>query len=262
MASTITGEEVRQAARNGSWTGPTSGLAPGFVQANLVIVPESLTQDFLLFCQSNPKPCPLLEVLAVGSPEPVETTPGADIRTDLPQYCIYKDGQLIDQPFDLMNYWDDNLVSFLLGCSFTFENALMSEGIPIRHIEEQCNVPMYRTSIPCEAAGIFHGKMVVSMRPLTLKHAEQASRICSRYPQAHGAPVHIGDPSQIGIKELSKPDYGDAVEIRDEEVPVFWACGVTPQAVALEVKPELFITHKPGHMFVTDLKDIDLFTGD
>lgn len=255
---TATGAEVRRHARSGALTGPTPGLAMGFVQANLVVVPRDLAFDFLLFCHRNPKPCPLLDVTEPGSPEPAVVAPGADLRTDVPRYRVYRDGELIDEPADLDFWWRDDLVGFLLGCSFTFENALLQAGVPVRHIEMGRNVPMYRTNIACRPAGAFHGPMVVSMRPLTPAQAVRAVEVCSRFPRAHGVPVHFGDPAAIGIQDLDKPDFGDPVEIRPGEVPVFWACGVTPQAVAMTVRPPLLITHKPGHMFVTDLRDTDL----
>jgi uncharacterized protein YcsI (UPF0317 family) len=253
-----TGQDVRRLARSCELTGPTPGLALGFVQANVVIVPRDLGFDFLLFCQRNPKPCPLLDVTEPGSPEPRLVAPGADLRTDLPRYRIYQNGELVEEPTDLLGWWRDDLVAFLLGCSFTFESALLQAGVPVRHIEAGCNVPMYRTSLPCLPAGVFQGSMVVSMRPLLPDQVVKAVQICSRFPRAHGAPMHFGDPHAIGIRDLKHPDFGDPVDIRAGEVPVFWACGVTPQAVAMQVKPPLLITHKPGHMFVTDLRDRDL----
>jgi uncharacterized protein YcsI (UPF0317 family) len=252
------GAEVRRRARSGELDGPTAGLALGLVQANLVVVPRELAFDFLLFCQRNPKPCPLLDATEPGDPEPRLVAPGADVRTDVPRYRVYQNGELIDEPSHLTAWWRDDLVAFLLGCSFTFENALQQARVPVRHIEQGCNVPMYRTNIPCRPAGVFHGPMVVSMRPLTPAQAVTATRVCDRFPQAHGTPVHFGDPAAIGIRDVNKPDFGDPVEIRAGETPVFWACGVTPQAVAMEAKPGLFLTHKPGHMFVTDLRDTDL----
>jgi uncharacterized protein YcsI (UPF0317 family) len=253
-----TGADVRRQARTGELTGPTPGLALGHVQANLVVVPRDLAFDFLLFCHRNPKPCPLLDVTEPGSPEPSLVAPGADLRTDVPCYRVWRHGELIEEPHDLKRWWRDDLVGFLLGCSFTFESALLQAGVPVRHIEAGCNVPMYRTNIACQSAGVFRGPMVVSMRPLTPAQAVRAVEVCSRFPRAHGVPVHFGDPSAIGIRDVSRPDFGDAVEMRHGEVPVFWACGVTPQAVAMEVKPPLLITHKPGCMFVTDLRDTDL----
>jgi uncharacterized protein YcsI (UPF0317 family) len=253
-----TGAEVRLAARAGKLDSPTAGMAMGYVQANLVIVPRELAFDFLLFCQRNPKPCPLLDVTEPGSPEPRLVATGADLRTDLPRYRVYRNGELIDEPADLERWWRDDLVGFLLGCSFTFESALLQAGVPLRHLEQNCNVPMFRTNIACRPAGVFHGPMVVSMRPLTPQQAITATRVCGRFPRAHGVPVHFGDPAAIGIKDVHKPDFGDPVEIRPGEVPVFWACGVTPQAVAMQARPPFLITHKPGHMFVTDLRDTDL----
>jgi uncharacterized protein YcsI (UPF0317 family) len=256
-----TGADIRRLARSGELRGPTPGFAMGYVQANLVVVPRDLAFDFLLFCQRNPKPCPVLDVTEPGNPEPKRIASKADLRTDLPRYCVYRNGELVDEPHDLHAWWRDDLVAFLLGCSFTFENALVQAGIPVRHLEAGCNVPMYRTSIPCRSAGAFHGNMVVSMRPLTPSQAIEATRICNRFPRAHGTPVHLGEPGAIGILDLSKPDFGDPVEIKAGEIPVFWACGVTPQAVAMQAKPPLLLTHKPGHMFVTDMKDTELENG-
>jgi uncharacterized protein YcsI (UPF0317 family) len=255
---TAAGQQVRQQARTGELTGPTPGLALGYVQANLVVVPRDIAFDFLLFCHRNPQPCPLLDVTDPGCPEPRQVASGADLRTDVPRYCAYRHGELIDEPRDLLAWWRDDLVGFLLGCSFTFENALLKAGLPVRHIEQDRNVPMYRTNIACRPAGVFAGPMVVSMRPLTLSQADEAATICERFPLAHGAPVHVGDPAAIGIRDIARPDFGDAVEIRPGEVPVFWACGVTPQAVAMHARPSLLLTHKPGHMFVTDLRDTEL----
>jgi uncharacterized protein YcsI (UPF0317 family) len=253
-----TGKQVRLASRQGQLTGPTPGLALGYVQANLVVVPRDLAFDFLLFCQRNPKPCPLLDVTEPGSAEPRLIAAGADVRTDVPRYRVYQNGELVDEPTDLHRWWRDDLVAFLIGCSFTFENALLQAGVPVRHVEQGRNVPMYRTSVACRPAGAFRGPLVVSMRPLTPAQAVTATRICARFPRAHGVPVHFGDPAALGIRDLDRPDFGDPVEIRAGETPVFWACGVTPQAVAMEARPPLLLTHKPGHMFVTDLRDTEL----
>jgi uncharacterized protein YcsI (UPF0317 family) len=236
-------------------------MALGHVQANLVVVPRDLAFDFLLFCQRNPKPCPLLDVTDPGSPEPRVIAPGADIRTDIPRYRVFREGELVDEPTDLARWWRDDLVAFLIGCSFTFENALREAGVPVRHIEQGRNVPMYRTNIACRPAGAFRGPMVVSMRPMTPAHGVTATRLCTRFPRAHGVPVHFGDPAAIGIRDLARPDFGDPVDIRGGETPVFWACGVTPQAVAMEARVPLLMTHKPGHMFVTDLRDTELEGG-
>jgi uncharacterized protein YcsI (UPF0317 family) len=253
-----TGAEVRGAARRGEWNGPTPGLAAGYVQANLAVVPRDLAFDFLLFCQRNPKPCPLLDVTEPGSPEPRLAAPGADVRTDAPRYRVYRDGELIDEPADLLRWWRDDLVAFVIGCSFTFEAALLEAGVPVRHLEQGCNVPMYRTNLPCRPAGAFRGPLVVSMRPMTPAQAVTATRVCCRFPRAHGAPVHFGNPAAIGVRDLGRPDFGDPVAVRPGEVPVFWACGVTPQAAAVEARPPLLLTHAPGHMFVTDLRDAQL----
>jgi uncharacterized protein YcsI (UPF0317 family) len=253
-----TASAVRLACREGRLTEPTPGLALGYVQANLVLLPREWAFDFLLFCQRNPKPCPLLDVTEPGDPEPKRCAPGADLRTDLPAYRIWQQGELVAEPADLQAHWREDLVGFVIGCSFTFEKSLLDHGIPVRHVDDGCNVPMYRTNIPCQPAGRFHGPLVVSMRPLSPAHAVQATTICARFPLAHGPPVHFGDPAAIGIADVSKPDFGDAVRIESGETPVFWACGVTPQAALMAAKPPFAITHKPGHMFLTDLRDIDL----
>jgi uncharacterized protein YcsI (UPF0317 family) len=248
---------VRAAIRRGAWTGPTAGLAAGSAQANLVVLPEADALDFLRFCVHNSRACPVLEVTDPGSPEPVLTAPGADLRTDLPRYRVYRAGELAEEVEDIAAHWRDDLVAFLLGCSFTFERALLAEGLPVRHLEQGVNVPMYRTSIACRPAGRFAGPLVVSMRPMRPGEAIRATQVTARFVRAHGAPVHIGAPEAIGVRALDRPDYGDAVEIRDGELPVFWACGVTPQAAAATSRPELMITHAPGHMFVTDEPELD-----
>ncbi|BCU80951.1 UPF0317 protein YcsI [Polycladomyces abyssicola] len=245
-------EEIRRAIRSGEWTRPTAGLAPGILQANLVVLPKRYAYDFLLFCVRNPKPCPLIEVTDPGSPVPVKTAPKADLRTDVPRYRIYRNGELAREAFDITEEWTEDAVSFLIGCSFTFDALLLNAGIPVRHVEEGVNVPMYRTPIPCEPAGMFRGPLVVSMRPLSPANLIRATEITSRYPEIHGGPVHVGDPAAIGIRDLDQPDYGDPVPIREGEIPVFWACGVTPQAVAMESRPDWMITHAPGHMLITD----------
>ena len=249
--------EVRVLIRSGQWRGVTAGVSPRFVQANLAILPKDLAFEFLLFCQRNPRPCPVLEVIEAGQVEPALTAPGADIRTDVPGYRIYENGALTAEVLTLVDHWRDDLVSFLLGCSFSFESAMTDAGIPLRHQEMGCNVPMYITSIPTNPAGTFAGPMVVSMRPIKRGQIVRAVQVTSRFPATHGAPIHIGDPTAIGIKDINRPDFGDPVEIRSGEEPVFWACGVTPQAVALNSKPSLMITHAPGHMFITDQRDAD-----
>ncbi len=248
----------RQRIRRGNFTGPTSGLAPGNVQANLVILPRDLAHDFLRFAQANPKPCPVLAVSEAGSPGFPTLGEDLDIRTDLPLYRVWRDGELVEEPTDVRHVWRDDLVSFAIGCSFSFEEALIEDGIEVRHIACDTNVPMYRTNIPCVPAGVFSGPLVVSMRPLKPRDAIRAVQITSRFPSVHGAPVHLGMPEQIGIRDISKPDYGDAVPIHDDEMPVFWACGVTPQAVIAAVKPAFCITHAPGSMLITDLRNTSL----
>jgi len=246
-------QEIRALVRKGKWDRPTAGLAPGYAQANLVILQQKYAFDFLLFCQRNPKPCPLLEVLEGGKYQTEYMASGADLRTDIPRYNIYRGGKLEATVNDIKDFWEADFVTFLLGCSFSFEEALLRSKIPVRHIEEKKNVPMYITNIPCRPSGIFSGPMVVTMRPVPLVKVVQAVQVTSRYASVHGSPVHIGDPSKIGIKNLKKPDFGDSVRINEGEVPVFWACGVTPQAVVMQAKPDLCITHAPGHMFITDL---------
>jgi len=259
--SLTTGELVRQACRSGALAEQTSGLASGFAQANLVILPKSLAFDFLEFCQRNPKPCPLLEVTEPGNPVPQLTAPSADLRSDLPRYRVWENGELVEEPTDISHRWQDDFVSFLIGCSFTFERALLQAQIPVRHVELGVNVPMYCTNRPCQSAGVFHGPLVVSMRPLNPADAIRAVQITSRYPSVHGAPVHLGLPEQLGITNLARPDFGDAVPVGDHELPVFWACGVTPQAAVMAAKPPLVITHCPGCMFVTDVLDETLAAG-
>lgn len=249
----MTGLELRRACRTGDWTGPTAGLAPGFAQANLVILPREWAFDFLLFCQRNPRPCPLIAVTETGQWQ-TPAARDADLRTDLPRYRVWRDGELIEEPTSINHLWREDLVSFLIGCSFTFEAALQEAGVPVRHIELGCNVPMYRTNLPCAAAGRFEGPLVVSMRPMKPADAIRAIEISARFASSHGSPIHLGDPHQIGILDLARPDYGDAVPVMADELPVFWACGVTPQAALAQAKPPLAITHAPGCMFVTDLQ--------
>lgn len=251
----------RQEIREGRWRGPTAGLAPGYAQANLVVVPEAFAYGFLLFSQRNPKPCPVLDVTEPGDPVARYAAPEADLRTDLPRYRVYRDGELAAEVEDIRDLWRDDLVAFLLGCSFTFEAALLRAGIPVRHLECGCNVPMYVTNAPCRPAGPFAGPLVVSMRPIPSHQVARVFEVCSRYPRAHGAPVHVGDPERLGIRDLARPDFGDTVPIREGEVPVFWACGVTPQAVAVAARLPLLIAHSPGHMFLTDLRDEDFGWG-
>jgi uncharacterized protein YcsI (UPF0317 family) len=258
--SQATAKEMRSLIREKKWDKPTAGLAMGYAQANLVILPGKYAFDFLLFCQRNPKPCPLIEVLESGRYRTGFLASDADVRTDIPRYNIYRKGKLERTVKEIKRLWRDDFVTFLLGCSFSFEEALLRAKIPVRHIEEDKNVPMYITNISCKPAGALHGPLVVTMRPLPPDKVVRATQITSRYAAVHGSPIHIGDPSKIGIKDLKKPDFGDPVTIRREEIPVFWACGVTPQAVVMEAKPDFCITHAPGHMFIGDLLNEELAT--
>ncbi len=251
----MTGEQIRAMCRAGTFDQPTAGVAMGFTQANLVVLRSDAATDFEQFCQLNPKPCPLLEVTPTGRYEPALLAPGSDVRTDLPRYRVYRSGECIAKPTSIESYWDFNCVAFLIGCSFTFESALLEADLPVRHIEEGRNVPMYRTDIACQPAGPFQGPLVVSMRPMTPEQAEDARRITAAFPRVHGDPVHVGDAGAIGIDDLSRPDYGEAVTINPDEITVFWACGVTPMEAIVQAKPDLAITHEPGHMFVTDILD-------
>lgn len=251
-------QQLRQLIREGTLTGHTSGMAEGYIQANVVILPSSYAYDFLKFCFRNPKTCPLLDVSEIGSYAFPYYGKDADIRSEVSKYRIYKYGQLIEEVTDITELYTEDMVSFLIGCSFTFEHALLEAGVPVRHIEEGHNVPMYRTSIPANPSGQFQGNITVSMRPMTMTQAIQATEITSHFKNVHGTPIHIGTPESLGIANINNPDYGESVTIQPEEVPVFWGCGVTPQSVALDAKPELMITHSPGHMFITDIKDSEL----
>lgn len=257
MNSVITPKELRQSIRKREWTTPTSGAARGYLQANLVMLPREEAFNFLLFCVRNPKPCPILDVLEPGQTEPT-IAPGADLRTDLPRYCIFENGQLKEEVEDVSALFNDDMVCFLLGCSFSFENAMLAAGLPVRNLEENKNVSMYITRIPCQPAGPFSSSLVVTMRPMTPEQAIRAVQVTTRFHLTHGAPVHIGSPEGIGIKDLDYPQFGDRVTIRDGEIPVFWACGVTSQLAATSASLSLVITHAPGHMFVSDLRDEDL----
>lgn len=251
-----TGKELRKAIRNDKFNKPTSGQASEYVQANLVILPKDWAWDFLLFAQRNKKPCPILEVGEVGDYHTKFIAKKADIRTDLSKYRVYENGVLVDEPNDISNIWRDDFVFFLIGCSFSFEQALVSAGLELRHQSEDVNVPMYVTNIMCDSAGKFNtSPLVVSMRPFNHKDAIKAVEITRDFPDVHGSPVHLGDPKIIGIENIKVPDFGDKVTIKEGEIPVFWACGVTPQKAALVSKPPIMITHSPGYMFVSDTKN-------
>lgn len=257
-AESDTAAALRLKIRRGDFTGPTSGLGPGLVQGNVAILPADWADDFLRFCQQNPKPCPVLAVGRPGRPELPSLGRDIDIRTDVSRYRVLRDGIEIAAPTDILSFWRDDLVAFVLGCSFSFEWALLEAGLKLRHVDAGTTVPMFRTSIETVPSARFHGKLVVSMRPFRPAEAIRAIQISSRFPTVHGAPVHIGLPEAIGIGDIARPDFGDPVEIRGDELPVFWACGVTPQAVIEEVKPPLFISHFPGRMLITDLSNAAL----
>jgi len=257
MNPDITAKELRQLIRTGEWKTPTSGSASGYLQANLVMLPAAEAFNFLLFCVRNPKPCPILDVLEPGQTEPI-IAPGADLLTDLPRYKIFENGEFKIDVEDVSDYFDANMVSFLLGCSFSFENAMVAAGLPIRNMEEDKNVSMYITNRPCLNAGPFSAPLVVTMRPMTPQQAVRAVQVTTRFHLTHGAPIHLGDPREIGINNLDRPDFGDPVTIKPGEIPVFWACGVTSQLAATSAPLPRVITHAPGHMFVSDLKDEDL----
>lgn len=243
-----------RAAYQAGLVASTSGHASGFTQANLVILPREWAWDMLLFGQRNPQPVPLLDVTEPGSPR-TELAPEADLRTDLPLYRVWRDGQLAEEVPDVTGLWRDDLVSFLIGCSFSFERALLDAGVPVRNIEQGRNVAMFRTNRQCRPAGRLSGDLVVSMRPVPAALVATAVQVTGRMPQVHGAPVHVGDPASLGIADLTAPDFGEPIEFEDGDVPVFWACGVTPQAALMASRPPFAITHAPGHMFVTDVSD-------
>ena len=247
-------KEARELFRAGLQV-PTSGWCAGWTQANLIAVPAELAFDVLLFAQRNPQACPVLDVGEVG--EVSTALFQGDLRTDLPAYRIYEHGELVAEVTDASDHWREDLVAFLIGCSFTFEEALLDAGVPVRHLESATNVPMYRTSVPTRRAGSLGGPLVVSMRPVPPGLVPTAVRVTSRYPSVHGAPVHVGDPRALGITDLDAPDFGEPVEVREGEVPVFWACGVTPQAAVMASRPDFAIGHAPGHMAVTDARDSD-----
>lgn len=250
--------QLRERIRSGDLRGNTSGLAPGFVQCNLVILPEVQAADFLRFCQANPKPCPLLACSANPGDTGLPKLGALDLRSDLPAYRIFREGTFKEELSDITALWQDDLVAFALGCSFSFEEALISAGLDVRNVSEGVNVPMYRTNIPCESAGPFSGNMVVSMRPFPAADAIRAIQICTRFPSVHGAPIHLGDAQEIGIHDLNTPDFGDPVPVRAGEIPLFWACGVTPQVALENAALPLAITHSPGCMLLTDLRNSDL----
>ena len=246
--------EARRIIRAGEYADHTAGVAPDFVQGNLCIMPLEAAQEFAAFCQRNPKPCPVIGMGSPGDPS-LPDLGDIDIRTDVPRYRVFKAGELVDEPTDIRKYWSDDLVTFVLGCSFSFELPILQEGIPLQHVERDTTVPMYRTNIDSVPAGRFKGKMVVSMRPFTPANAIRAIQITSRFPAVHGAPVHLGIPEAIGVKDVMRPDWGDPPEMTTDHLPVFWACGVTPQVAIEAARPSICITHKPGSMLITDKRN-------
>lgn len=258
MDKDLTPAELRQRIRTGEHTGNTSGYCPGFVQCNMTILPKSWANEFLQFCQLNPKPCPVLGMSDPGSWEIPALADSLDVRTDIPSYRVFEHGELKQEVSDIRDLWQGDFVTFMLGCSFSFEEALQADGLEIRNVSEDCNVPMYRTNISCAPAGRFSGNMVMSMRPFLAADAIRAIQICTRFPAVHGAPLHMGDPSLIGVQDINQPEYGDAVTINEHELPLFWACGVTPQVAIEQAKPPICITHSPGCMLVTDVRNSKL----
>ena len=256
MNQDISPLELRKQIRSGAFAGNTSGYSRGYVQGNLCILPADWAGEFLQFCQLNPKPCPVIGLASSPGDFNIPSLgEDLDIRTDIPSYKVFNHGEFQEEVTDISNHWRDDLVSFVLGCSFSFEEALIADGLEIRNVSEGVNVPMYRTSIDCASAGRFSSKMVVSMRPMLPADAIRAIQICTRFPAVHGAPIHFGDPDSIGIRDIDNPEFGNAVTIRENEVPVFWACGVTPQVAVEQAKPPFCITHSPGCMLVTDMRN-------
>lgn len=246
--------QVRQAVRSRRWTGATVGMARGHIQANLAILPQRHAFDFLRFCLLNPKPCPLIEVLDAGDPRPRSCAADADLRTDLSRYRVFRNGELVEEVPDLLGLWRDDHVAFLMGCSLSFDQAMLDAGIPLRHLDADTGrIPVYHSSIACTPAGMLRGNMMVSMRPIPRRLLVATIETTGRHPIAHGSPVHVGDPADIGIADLGHTYSNPPVPVRDDEIPVFWGCGVTPQSVAMASGIPEMITHATGHMFLTDL---------
>lgn len=248
----------RQAIRKGDYARQTSGVADGYVQANLAILPEELAGDFLRFCHFNPKPCPLLAMTEPGDPMFRTLGEDIDVRTDLPGYKLFRKGAFVEEMTDISAIWRDDLVAFAIGCSISFEAALLDAGVPLRHVELDRTVPMYRSTIETARSGPFGGGMVVSMRPMLPADAIRAVQVTSRFPEVHGAPVHLGDPALIGIKDLDRPDFGEPTIFKENEIPVFWACGVTPQVAIEEAAPDFAISHAPGRMLIADIRNAEI----
>ncbi len=253
--------EVRRRIRAGRYRDQTGGLAKGCVQANIAILPAAYADEFARFCRKNPKPCPLLAMSEPGRPHLPELAEDLDLRTDLPSYRVFRNGEVDGDVASIGDIWRDDFVAFALGCSFSFEEALVDAGLPIRHWNDGSICPMYLTDIECAPAGRFRSRMVVSMRPFTPADAIKAVQITSRYPRVHGAPVHLGMPERIGIENIERAWQGDDPIIAAGEMPVFWACGVTPQVAMRAARPPIAITHTPAHMLVTDVRNASLAVG-
>ena len=258
MNTNLEPQEVRAQIRSGEWQDITAGTCLGYVQANLVILPEALAMDFEALCAANPQALPLIERTVTGTPHELGVAPGADLRTDLPRYHVFRHGTLVEERHSIEDLWRDDLVGFLFGCSFSAENQLLRAGVRLRHLQIGRGIPMFKTTLECKPAGAFHGPIVVSMRPIAVDQLDKAIEVTKGLPFAHGAPLHVGDPAVIGITDVMAPDWGDPLRIAENEVPVFWACGVTPQAVIQAVRPPFAVTHAPQHMFITDLTDEEL----
>lgn len=246
--------DVRQAIRSGRWRGNTKRLALGRHQANVTILPERYAFDFMRFCFRNPKALPLLDVCEPGDPVPRHAAPDADLRTDVGEYLVLRDGQIMDRVRTLEPIWRSDHVAFLTGCNLSIDRVMLDSGIPFPHlVDEQAFPAQFRSSISCSTAGRFHGPLVVSLRPVPDALVIPLVELTSRYRQSHGAPIHVGDPAVIGIHDLERVDWGRPNAIPPGHTPMFWACGITAQAVAIASAIPEMIVHKPGHMFVTDL---------
>lgn len=251
-------QQLRNAIRSNQFTAPTSGLMPGLVQGNVAILPAKQAEEFIEFCRINSKPCPIIAYSKPGDPSLPNLGENLDIRIDVPEYHIFKNGEFVEATHDIKDYWQEDSVAIVLGCSYSFEEALISSGYPIRNIDAGVNVSMYDTNIPTTPTENFSGNTVVSMRPFKRKDIDPVCEITARFSKTHGAPLYIGDPAVIGIKDINTPDYGEAVTINDDEIPVFWGCGVTSQRILREAKLPLLITHAPGKMLIADVRYYEL----
>lgn len=253
--------DIRKAIRAGAYDGHTAGLALGRLQCNVVILPKAFADDFKRYCLRNPKPCPVVYIGEAGEPGLRGLGDGIDIRTDVPKYFIYEAGVLSSSTKDISELWQEDFVTFAIGCSFTFEAALIAAGYRLKHVEANLTVPMFRTNLMTQEAGRFHGPMVVSMRAFPRHQMEDVVAVTEKFPHAHGGPVHVGDPSVIGIEDLGNPNWGDPTELGTDDVPAFWACGVTPQVAIENARPPICITHAPGRMLICDKPDVADYAG-